>query len=305
MKDSFSFVDGIVKQDSTSCHLCSFDVSSLFTCIPLDETINIAINYVFENVSTVNGLSRDQFKKLLEMVTKETNFLFNRKCYDQVDGVAMGSPLAPILANIFMRHFEENALRHYNGTQPILYRRYVDDSFIVFKLKTHVQPFFQYLNGLHANIKFTKDEESENSLSFLDIKIMKREGKFVTSTFYKPTHTGVYMNWYSFAPRKYKINLVKCLLNRAWKICSDEILFDADWEVIKSNLLKNQYPEGLLNAINKNFKEKMKSSHNDEISYDVPKKEIKLILPFYGKQSDILQKRLLSLFSNCYPQVSL
>ena len=113
------------------------------------------------------------------------------------------------------------------------------------------------------------------------------------------------MNWYSFAQRKYKINLVKCLLNRAWNICSNEILFMSDWEIIKSNLMKNQYPEGLLNAIAKNFVERMKSTQEKEIVYDVPKKEILLILPFHGKQSDILQKRLVSLFSNCYPQVNL
>ena len=121
VKNSFSFVNEIQNQDSTSCHVCSFDVSSLFTCIPLDETINIALDYVFGSQSTVHGLSRTQFKKLLEMATKENNFIFDGKCYDQVDGVAMGSPLAPILANIFIRSFEEKAFQNYNGIQPTFY----------------------------------------------------------------------------------------------------------------------------------------------------------------------------------------
>ena len=183
----------------------------------------------------------------------------------------------------------------------------VDDSFLIFKEKSDVQPFFQYLNNLHTNIKFTMEEESlvDNSFSFLDVKIVKRDGKFLTSTFYKPTHTGVYMNWYSFAPRKYKINLVKCLLHRAWNICSDENLFNLDWEIIKSNLIKNQYPEKLLSSIGKNFVAKMKSTQEEIVTQTVPKKEILLILPFHGKLSNILQTRLLSLFNDAYPQVNL
>ena len=113
------------------------------------------------------------------------------------------------------------------------------------------------------------------------------------------------MNWYSFSPRKYKINLVKCLLRRAWNICSDEPLFNQDWETIKSNLMKNQYPENLLNAIKKNFVEKMKTSHQKTVTQTVEKKEILLILPFHGKLSSILDKRLSSLLRDAYPQVNL
>lgn len=86
--------------------MCSFDVASLFTCVLLNETI-VALDYTFGDTDKINGLSRSQFKKLLEMATKETNFIFNDKIYDQIDGVAMGSPLASVLANIFMRHLEE------------------------------------------------------------------------------------------------------------------------------------------------------------------------------------------------------
>ena len=196
------------------------------------------------------------------MATKEANFLFNGKCCDQIDGVAMGSPLAPILANIFMRYFEENAFQSYHGCSPILYRRYVDDIFLIFKSKSEVQSFYDHLNSFHPNIKFAKEEEvPENDFfSFLDVKVTKHGSSFSTSTFYKATHTGVYTNWYSFTPRKFKVNLVKCLLSRAWKICSSKTLFQQDWQVIKLNLIKNQYPEKLLDAIAKNFIEKAEST---------------------------------------------
>ena len=62
------------------------------------------------------------------------NFLiFDGKFYEQCDGVAMGSPLGPTLANVFMCHFEniwlENCPSHF---KPIVYRRFVDDTFSYF-----------------------------------------------------------------------------------------------------------------------------------------------------------------------------
>ena len=81
--------------------LVSFDVTSLFTNIPLEETINIAIDTIFENYPNVK-FTRKKLQKLFKIVTSETHFIFNNEIYYQIDRVSMGSPLAPILANLFM-----------------------------------------------------------------------------------------------------------------------------------------------------------------------------------------------------------
>ena len=182
VKNTFKFVEEINQLSYPESFLCSFDVSSLFTMIPLDETIEITLDYVFENKEKVEGLSRTKFKKLLVMATKETNFIFNNKVYDQIDGVAMGSPLAPILANVFMRKFEENAILSYPGERPRYYRRYVDDSFLIFKSQNEVAPFFTYMNSLHPNIKFTMEKEANGTIAFLDVKVTKVHEKFQTNT---------------------------------------------------------------------------------------------------------------------------
>ena len=72
---------------------------------------------------------------MLSFTLKQNHFLFDGKVYNQVDGVAMSSPLGPVMANIFMCELERKALEQYNGTLPSLYRRYVDDTFLVFKHK--------------------------------------------------------------------------------------------------------------------------------------------------------------------------
>ena len=118
VKNTFKFVEEIHQLSDPKSFLYSFDVSSLFTMIPSDETIEITLDYVFENKEKVEWLSRTKIKKVL--TTKETNFIFNDKVYDQIDGVTKGSPLAPILTNIFMRKFEENAIPLYPDERPPL-----------------------------------------------------------------------------------------------------------------------------------------------------------------------------------------
>ena len=95
-----------MEQDS-EFFMGSVDVDSLFTNIPLAETIDICTDTLFENMEKV-GLSKIEFKELLSLATKESYFIFNGQLYKQVDGVAMGSPLGPTLANAFLVHFEKN-----------------------------------------------------------------------------------------------------------------------------------------------------------------------------------------------------
>ena len=88
--------------------MVSYDVASLFTNIPLSETIDLAVNAIFESNTGLDlKLSKTELKELFHFATSHTHFLFNGCFYDQVDGVAMGSPLAPVLANFFMGHYEK------------------------------------------------------------------------------------------------------------------------------------------------------------------------------------------------------
>ena len=101
-KDSFSFVSPIKNQNLSKRFLVSYNVTSLFTNIPLQEIIDIAINIIFNHNSNLN-ITR---KKLSLFATSQTHFIFNSKFYNQIDGIAMVSHLAPALANIFMGFHE-------------------------------------------------------------------------------------------------------------------------------------------------------------------------------------------------------
>ena len=106
VKDSFHFVSILEGKDHRLI-MASLDVESLFTNIPLAETITIVTEKVFEKKRKVNGISRGDFRRLLEITTKGTVFYFDGHYYKQKDGVAMGSPLGPALANAILCHHEE------------------------------------------------------------------------------------------------------------------------------------------------------------------------------------------------------
>ena len=106
VKDSFQLAEEICEQDRT-LSMGSFDVDSLFTKIFLKETIDICLNQPFENTDTVEGFTKSELKQLLCLNTNESYFIFNGLLHKQFDGVAMGSPLRPSLANAFLSYHEK------------------------------------------------------------------------------------------------------------------------------------------------------------------------------------------------------
>ena len=176
IKDSFAFAEWIRQYQDTGTHniLCSFDVKSLFTNVPITETIDICINRL-QRVGPL-PMPEKHLRKLLEFSTKKSHFLFNGKMYDFVDGIAMGSPLAPVLANIFMTDFEEKFILSKSlSYAPHTWRRYVDDTFCIFSSRSDAQKFLHYLNGCHPNIDFTVEfQNDDKTLPFLDILISKK-----------------------------------------------------------------------------------------------------------------------------------
>ena len=202
--------------------MCSFDVSSLFTNDPLDETIQICLDKLYA-LPDPPTLPRSVLKVLLEFATKRSHFIFNGQYYDQIDGVAMGSPLGPVLANIFMCHFKEKWVLN-NNARPSVWFRYVNDTFTLFDNKNTATQFLQYLNNCHANIKFTVEFEENNTTPFLEVLIKRYNHTFSKSIYRKKTFTGLYTKWDPFTPRKYKVNLIRTLILRCFRICSSPFL---------------------------------------------------------------------------------
>ena len=110
----------------------------------------------------------------------------------------MGSPLGPVLANLFMGYHEANWLQVFKDCEIILYRRYVDDIICLFNSESDADKFYEFLNKQHPNIKFTFEKQQNNQISFLDILIKNNGENFSTTIFRKTTATGLFTNYLSF-----------------------------------------------------------------------------------------------------------
>ena len=110
--------------------MCSFDVVSLFTNIPLAETLQICLDtlYPSDDISPPT-MPESLLKKLLLKATTEVEFSFDGVMYCQIDGVAIGSPLGPVLTNIIVGFCESKVEQ---TRWPLMYNRFVDDMFAVF-----------------------------------------------------------------------------------------------------------------------------------------------------------------------------
>ncbi len=284
--------------------MASFDVKSLFTNIPLDETINIIIDKCFASATHYHSISRDQFRDLLNLSVKNCHFLFNGVLYKQVDGVAMGSPLGPLFANIFLSFHEKSWLADCPSIfKPIFYRRYVDDCFLIFTSLDHVTPFLSYLNSKHPNIQFTHELESNSCLPFLDVKVIRSNGSFSTTVHHKSTSTGLFTNFDSFIPMLYKKGLLFSLISRYFNICSSYALFHSEMEKFKKTFSLNGYPATLVDSCIKSFLDKIYNSR-DKV-HTCSKKIIYFCLPFTGHHGLQIRSQLQKFLSSAYPHISL
>ena len=165
ISDSFTFAKTMQNFDiDPNAFMCSFDVSSLFTNVPLDETLKICSEALYDQSDSQPLIPKDVFVELMKSATSSVEFSFNNTIYKQTDGVAMGSPLGPVLANIFVRYYEEKLFPE--TQKPPTYFRYVNDTFAIFDHEAEANKFLTKLNCLHPFLKFTINQSSKMSLIF-------------------------------------------------------------------------------------------------------------------------------------------
>ena len=173
--------------------------------------------------------------------------MYKDTLYKQVDGVAMGSPLGPSLANFFLGHIEQTKLFQNHNFYPIVYLRYVDDILAVFEEGTTYHKFFELLNKQHPNLNFTVDEATEHSFPFLNVNIIISGSTVETWVFRKKTHTNVLLNFTAVVPTFWKTGIIKCLLSNARKICTSEVLFKSEVDKLRRMFAANGYPRTFFN----------------------------------------------------------
>ena len=252
--------------------LISFDVSSLYTNVPLDEAIKDCANLLFSGNYPKPPVDRSTFVELATLCSSNVILSTHDGYYRQVDGLAMGSPSAPQLANGWLSKFDPRI-----QDEASLYKRYMDD--ILREIKTdHIDEKLKEINEMHPSLKFTVERENNSAIPFLDMKIERKNGKLSSKWYSKPTDTGLTMNYHALAPIKYKRSVVSGFVHRIYRSCSNWHNFHESLEKAKSVLENNQYPKSFYEPIIKrtldkivenekaddNKNEKVDDSENDE-----------------------------------------
>ncbi|CAF1614524.1 unnamed protein product [Adineta ricciae] len=331
IKNTFDFVSKIKNSNHADKKMVSFDVTSLFTNVPLAFTINIILDKLYPTCLFVcqnNSRSqlcekcrkRNDFAALLRVATSETHFIFDGKMYVQHNGVAMGAPLAPIIADIFMSHLEESLMDRLRQSGVCEWHRYVDDTFVLLEPSTVVQDVLNVLNSFHPDIKFTHEDEKDQRLSFLDVEVIRTtesvkseiqqisltRNVFQTTVFRKSSFTGLMLKWNSFVPIQYKKGSVTSLIQRAINVCSTYSLLSDEFEKIRQLSLKNGYPLSFIHTqigigLSRYLKRSKQITSTPILGCE--KKKLYVEIPYNGQSTDSFKKKLTQISGKTRPDL--
>ena len=228
--------------------MVSFDVTALFTSIPTKEATEAIRERLVQdaNLKDRTKMNINQIIELLSFCLDTTYFIFNGVYYKQAHGAAMGSPVSPIVANIYMEAFEQRAITT-APHPPVIWLRYVDDTFVIID-QNHITEFHDHINNIDPFIKFTIEKEENNQLPFLGIKIHRENNGSLSTTIYrKPTHTNQYLNFNSNHHLQHKRSVVRTLIHRANNAITNETDKKEEIKYIKDIISANDYKKWMIN----------------------------------------------------------
>ena len=285
IKDSTDFLNKCKRKLSSKTLLTTFDVCSLYTSIPHDLGIE-AIEYFLDKYpNTIDKLFKKEFiLEGLKFILKNNTFLFNGDNFLQLVGTAMGTIVAPTYATLVMAFLEiklYNIVERQLGIEQRIFfevnwARFLDDCY--YPTNTEVltpEELLDLLNSLNPHIQFTM-ETSANSISFLDILIMRDENDNIWMNIYhKPTDARRYVPFNSCHPKHTLSNIPYSLARRICTIIENEDAKDLELMDLANSLKRQGYPDSII----KKGIEKAKNSPQIELRKPKEKNERKL-LPF-------------------------
>ena len=183
--------------------MISFDVSSLYTNVPVKEAIDKAAERLYAGDLQQPPVDKEKFILLAELSALDVIMSIHDGYYKQTDGLAMGAPPAPYLANIWLSQYDSTIMDNAK-----IGERYMDDilrSIASNKVTTKLEK----INNLHPNLKFTIETEQDGRHPFLDLCLIHTDSQLKSTWYTKPNDTGLIMNYHAAAPRKYKHQLCR------------------------------------------------------------------------------------------------
>ena len=193
--------------------------------------------------------SISNFLELLEFCLCNTYFLFLGQLYEQTQVAAMGSPVNPVVANLYMEFLEHRPLTS-AVNPPRLWRRYIDDTIVILQ-QPHTEEFLQHINSVDPSIQFTTEKAKQGgSMPFLGTLVTPQDdGTLTTSVYRKPTHTDLLLQWDSHHNLACKYSVINTLTHRAKAVCSNSKLLEEELKHLHEVLHQCKYPNWAINRV--------------------------------------------------------
>ena len=237
-----------VKNLPTNSSLITMDVGSLYTNIDHEEGANACFHHLEKR--HFKSIPSCLLKRLILLVLESNTFRFGKSVYHQIKGTAMGSPMAPNYANLFMATLEEEIIQKFyeqTGLRPLIYLRYIDDVFMIWthndnSLKNFIKFANEYTDSknMKSNIKFEVNISKEK-VNFLDVEITLSDQILHSNVYSKPTDAHLYLNAYSCHPAKTIKNIPEGQFIRIRRICSNYNDFMRNANLLISQFCKQGY----------------------------------------------------------------
>ena len=275
--------------------IVSYDVKALFTSVPIKPAIKI-IKQLLEDDKELQhrtSMTVQHITCLLEFCLNNTCFIFQGRYHEQTEGAAMGSPLSPIIANLYMEAFEKEAINT-APQPPTFWRRLVDDTFVIIQ-KTKEDSFFNHINNIDDKIQFTKEaSRSDGSMPFLDTLVtINGDGSVNTKVYRKPTHTDLYLQWDSHHSIAAKYSVISTLHHRAKAVGSNNQLLKEEEDHLQKVLTGNKYPLWTLNRVkikNKTTQaQQQRKQQNTDAKVTTGYKKSYMVLPYVKGLSESMK----------------
>lgn len=270
----------------SNCLFATADVASLYTNIPHELGLEaVRCTLVAAGVPLVRVQLLCQ---LIELVLTNNYFEFRNQLYHQLSGTAMGSQMAPCYANIVMHHLEKDwFLKH--RRQILLYRRYLDDLFVIFNTKVEeAQQAMEDFNLMHPKIQVTSIF-SFKMVSFLDLSIYKgsqfsKTKNLEVKSYSKSYAQFLYLPFASFHPVSTKIAMIKGEAIRLLRNNSNKQNFNEAAQRLKKHLQARGYPKHFIESGLHGIFFQDRALHLQPSNKENNEDAVNLKLPYSGRQ---------------------
>ena len=258
--------------------LISLDIDSMYTNVNRQTAFH-SCHEVLKSHSNLSEAERKQYIDLAKFTTENNYFQFQDKFYQLNRGLAMGSPLSPLMSEIFMSKFDQLICENEKWTKSIFfYRRYVDDIFLIWRgTDRELSKFVNQINKLEKNLRF-KVERGGDRLDFMDLTLIITDNKIKIKVYRKKTYTDSIIPYNSHHSWGHKMAGFHCMIYRLLNLPLEKKEYNEELNTIITIAINNGYKkEDIMRILRK---QRSRQEAKVLFNNNIPKNNKWIAIPF-------------------------